>query len=193
MRIVLLGPPGAGKGTQAKSISNRYSIPHISTGDIFRKNISEKGIIDTVSLLREVLDNKNYKKENEDKIRISINNPIEEQKEEKTKYIELEKKDAISKFTVGDCYLDTRWNDVVKIVSIENDYIYYICVSEACIKRDASYIFGIVDWEKITSHQFKDAYLATMKDIRDPDFKEGTESNWNKALDSIISSISKEE
>ncbi|UFH64647.1 adenylate kinase [Clostridium cadaveris] len=42
MRIVLLGPPGAGKGTQAKSISNKYSIPHISTGDIFRKNISEK-------------------------------------------------------------------------------------------------------------------------------------------------------
>ena len=42
MKIVLLGPPGAGKGTQAKSISNRYSIPHISTGDIFRKNISEE-------------------------------------------------------------------------------------------------------------------------------------------------------
>ncbi|AOR22423.1 adenylate kinase [Clostridium taeniosporum] len=41
MKIVLLGPPGAGKGTQAKSISSRYSIPHISTGDIFRKNISE--------------------------------------------------------------------------------------------------------------------------------------------------------
>ena len=41
MKIILLGPPGAGKGTQAKSISNRYSIPHISTGDIFRKNISE--------------------------------------------------------------------------------------------------------------------------------------------------------
>lgn len=42
MRIVLLGPPGAGKGTQAKSISSKYNIPHISTGDIFRKNISEK-------------------------------------------------------------------------------------------------------------------------------------------------------
>lgn len=41
VKIVLLGPPGAGKGTQAKSISNRYSIPHISTGDIFRKNIAE--------------------------------------------------------------------------------------------------------------------------------------------------------
>lgn len=42
LKIILLGPPGAGKGTQAKSISNKYSIPHISTGDIFRQNISEK-------------------------------------------------------------------------------------------------------------------------------------------------------
>jgi adenylate kinase len=41
MKVVLLGPPGAGKGTQAKQISKSYSIPHISTGDIFRKNISE--------------------------------------------------------------------------------------------------------------------------------------------------------
>lgn len=41
MKIVLLGPPGAGKGTQAKSICIRYSIPHISTGDIFRKSIGE--------------------------------------------------------------------------------------------------------------------------------------------------------
>ncbi|PKK39681.1 adenylate kinase [Clostridiaceae bacterium JG1575] len=41
MKIVLLGAPGAGKGTQAQSISNYYKIPHISTGDIFRRNIAE--------------------------------------------------------------------------------------------------------------------------------------------------------
>ena len=41
MRAILLGPPGAGKGTQAETIVNEFSIPHISTGDIFRKNIKE--------------------------------------------------------------------------------------------------------------------------------------------------------
>lgn len=39
MRIVILGAPGAGKGTQAKTISEKLAIPHISTGDIFRFNI----------------------------------------------------------------------------------------------------------------------------------------------------------
>lgn len=41
MNLILLGPPGAGKGTQAAKIIEKYNIPHISTGDIFRKNISE--------------------------------------------------------------------------------------------------------------------------------------------------------
>lgn len=41
MRLILLGPPGAGKGTQASAIVKEYNIPHISTGDIFRSNIKE--------------------------------------------------------------------------------------------------------------------------------------------------------
>lgn len=41
MRLILLGPPGAGKGTQAAKITGKYNVPHISTGDIFRKNIKE--------------------------------------------------------------------------------------------------------------------------------------------------------
>ena len=39
MKIIMLGAPGAGKGTQAKKIAAKYGIPHISTGDIFRSNI----------------------------------------------------------------------------------------------------------------------------------------------------------
>ena len=39
MKIIMLGAPGAGKGTQAKQIAGKYNIPHISTGDIFRANI----------------------------------------------------------------------------------------------------------------------------------------------------------
>lgn len=42
MKLVLLGPPGAGKGTQASGIVKQYNVPHISTGDIFRKNIKEQ-------------------------------------------------------------------------------------------------------------------------------------------------------
>ena len=41
MRLVLVGPPGAGKGTQAQFIASHFSVPKISTGDIFRANVSE--------------------------------------------------------------------------------------------------------------------------------------------------------
>lgn len=101
----------------------------------------------------------------------------------------LENQDKISKFTVGNCYLDTLWNKLIKIVSIKDNYVYYIYLDEACISRDNFYIYDIENWKKITPHQFKDAYLATMKDIQDPDFEEGSESNWSKALDSIVNNI----
>ena len=41
MKIIMLGAPGAGKGTQAKQIAAKYNVPHVSTGDIFRANIKE--------------------------------------------------------------------------------------------------------------------------------------------------------
>lgn len=41
MRVIMLGPPGAGKGTQATRIAGAYQVPHISTGDMFRANLSQ--------------------------------------------------------------------------------------------------------------------------------------------------------
>ena len=42
MNIVLLGAPGSGKGTQASLIGEKFGLPHVSTGDMFRENIREK-------------------------------------------------------------------------------------------------------------------------------------------------------
>lgn len=42
MKVIMLGAPGAGKGTQAKKVATRFGIPHISTGDIFRENIKNQ-------------------------------------------------------------------------------------------------------------------------------------------------------
>lgn len=65
MRLVLVGPPGAGKGTQAQFLASHYSIPHISTGDIFRANLKEstplgiqaKGFMDRGELVPDSLTN----------------------------------------------------------------------------------------------------------------------------------------
>jgi len=66
VRVVLLGPPGAGKGTQAEKLSEKLGIPQISTGDLFRKNIGEgtplgleaKGYLDAGDLVPAELTNR---------------------------------------------------------------------------------------------------------------------------------------
>lgn len=55
----------------------------------------------------------------------------------------LEKKEILSNFVVGNCYFYIEFNTLIKIVSISNSYVYYICVDEDYIGRDSSYIYDI--------------------------------------------------
>lgn len=101
----------------------------------------------------------------------------------------LEEQDKISKFTVGDCYIDKVWNYLLKIVSIKDNWIYFICLKDAAISRYVSNIYDFKNWEKITPEQFKNAYLAVIKDIQDPDLGDKEESNWSIVYNSIVTSV----
>lgn len=105
------------------------------------------------------------------------------------KILELENQETLKKFTVGNCYLDI-WNDrFAKITAMDNDEFCSIIIDENSIKRDWLTIEDIKNWKKITSHQFKDIYLAVIKDIQDPDFEDQEESNWDRVYNSIINSV----
>ncbi|TWE09217.1 adenylate kinase [Rudaeicoccus suwonensis] len=58
MRLIILGPPGAGKGTQAETIAREWQIPHVSTGDIFRDNIKRE--TDLGRQVKSILDSGGY-------------------------------------------------------------------------------------------------------------------------------------
>ena len=107
--------------------------------------------------------------------------------------LELEDQETLKKFTVGNCYLDICKNHFAKVIAIDNDELCAIIIDECSIKRDWFTVEDIKIWEKITPHQFKDAYLATMKDITDPDFEDNKESNFDIVLKSIYNSINKGE
>ena len=107
------------------------------------------------------------------------------------KILELENQETLKEFTVGNCYLDI-WNyRFVKIIAIDNDEFCSIVIDEDSIKKDWFTIEDVKNWKKITLHQFKDIYLAVMKDIRDPDLNY-SESNWLTVYKSIMNSINKE-
>ena len=100
----------------------------------------------------------------------------------------LEDQETLKSVTVGNCYLDI-WNyRFVKIIAIDNDEFCSIVIDEDSIKRDWFTIEDVKNWKKITLHQFKDIYLAVMKDIRDPDL-DYQESNWLTVYKSIMNSI----
>lgn len=101
---------------------------------------------------------------------------------------ELENQETLKSITVGNCYLDILNYYFVKIIAIDNDEFRSIVVDDDSITRDWFTVEDAKNWKKITSHQFKDIYLAVMKDIRDPDLDD-KESNWLTVYKSIMNSI----
>lgn len=105
------------------------------------------------------------------------------------KILKLEDSEILKKFTVGECYLDTWSNNFKKIIAIDGEELHSICVDDCYICREYTTIESIRDWKKITSEQFKSAYLAVIKDIQDPDLEDRVESNWDVTLKSVVESI----
>lgn len=103
------------------------------------------------------------------------------------KISELEQQEVARKFKVGECYLNTYSNSFTKIILRDNPALHCIVVTNGSVSRDRYYLDDTKYWEKITSEQFKDIYLAVIKDIQDPDLED--ESNWDKTLKSIKNSL----
>lgn len=108
------------------------------------------------------------------------------------KILELEDQEMLKKFTIGECYLDTWNSNFKKIIAIDCDEFHCIIVDEDSIYKEFITLESIRDWKKITSEQFKDVYLAVLKDIQDPDLDDKKESNWSIVYKSIVNSINKE-
>ena len=100
----------------------------------------------------------------------------------------LENQETLKKFTVGNCYLDIYNNHFAKVIAIDNDELCAIIIGECSIKRDWLTVEDIKIWKKITSQQFKDIYLAVLKDIQDPDLDDNKKSNWDVVSKSIMES-----
>ena len=129
----------------------------------------------------ETLEELRKKYENLNKKRNAIYRKIEE----------LEQQEVNNKFTIGECYVDTYCESFKKILALDGNVLYCIVVNNENILRDFYYLNDTKCWKKITSEQFKDIYLAVLKDIQDPDLDDNKKSNWNVVYNSIINGVNK--
>ena len=109
------------------------------------------------------------------------------------KIVELEQQKVTNVFTVGECYVDTYCESFKKILALDGNILYCIVVNNGNILRDFYYLHDTRCWKKITSEQFKDIYLAVLKDIQDPDLDDNKKSNWDIVSESIMNSSNKKE
>ena len=108
------------------------------------------------------------------------------------KIVELEQQEVNNKFTIGECYVDTYCKSFKKVIALDGNVLYCMVVNNESILRDIYYLYDTKCWKKITSEQFKDIYLAVLKDIQNPDL-DNKESNWLTVYKSIMNSVNKGE
>ena len=123
-----------------------------------------------------------------EKLREEYNNLNKKRNAIYKKIEELEQQEVNNKFTIGECYLDTYRKSFKKVIALDGNVLYCMVVNNESILRDIYYLYDTKCWKKITSEQFKDIYLAVLKDIQDPDLDD-KESNWLTVYKSIMNSI----
>ena len=114
-----------------------------------------------------------------EKLREEYNNLNKKRNAIYRKIVELERQEITNIFTVGDCYIDTYCKSFKKIIALDGNVLYCMVVNNENILRDIYYLYDTKCWKKITSEQFKDIYLAVLKDIQDPNLDDNKKSNWN--------------
>lgn len=123
-----------------------------------------------------------------EKLREKYNNLSKERNAIYRKIVELERQEVPNIFTVGECYVDTYCESFKKVIAIDGNVLYCIVVNNENILRDFYYLCNTKCWKKITSKQFKDIYLAVLKDIQNPDLDDNKKSNWDIVSKSIMES-----
>ena len=123
-----------------------------------------------------------------EKLREEYNNLNKKRNTIYRKIVELERQEITNTFTVGECYVDTYGKSFKKIIALNGNVLYYIVVNNKNILREIYCLCDTKCWKKITSKQFKDIYLAVLKDIQNPDLNY-QESNWLTVYKSIMNSI----
>ena len=128
-----------------------------------------------------------------EKLREEYNNLNKKRNAIYRKIVELERQEITNTFTVGDCYLDTYCKSFKKVIALDENVLYCMVVNNESILRDIYYLYDTKCWKKTTSEQFKDIYLAVLKDIQDPDLDNNKKSNWLTVYKSIMNNINKGE
>ena len=124
-----------------------------------------------------------------EKLREEYNNLNKKRNTIYRKIEELEQQEVNNKFTIGECYLDTYRKSFKKVIALDGNVLYCMVVNNESILRDIYYLHDTRCWKKITSEQFKDIYLAVLKDIQDPNLYDNKKSNWNVVCNSIMNNI----